>query len=274
MSSVIVASDSIETGREVAERVAAKLGGRMIGRELLAVAAERHGVDVASLSRALDDPPTLLGMSRATRARLLAFVREVTVEALAADGVVCWGLASHLYVHGVSHVLTVRIVADPAGLADQLARARGVSPDKARRLLARRSDIRRRWAVAAFDRDEDDPSLYDLVIKLNQIDLERAVAIVADTVADRAFVPMSYSRKVLADMVVEAKARSLLLKEFPDLKVRLVHGTLEIDATSTRRGEQAHAEAVRELAATIPGVDDVTVRVVVDDIREAAASLR
>ncbi len=274
MSSIIVASDSIETGRVVAERVATRLSYRVVGREILQAAAGRHGLAVASLWRALDDPPTLLGLSRASRARLLAVVREATLEALAADDAVCWGLAAHLYVQGVSHVLTVRIVTDPSARADELARVRGVSSDRARRILERSADIRRRWATASFGRDESDPSLYDLVVTLSQIDLDRAVAIVADTVADRAFEPMSYSRRVLSDLLVEARASAILLTRFPDLRVRLVRGALEVETACTRRGETARVAAIRELAAKVPGVDEVRVRVTVDDIREAAASLR
>lgn len=274
MSAIILASDSVECGREVARRVAARLGYRVVGRELLERAAERFHVELDALRKALDDPPTLLGMSRATRCRRLAYVREVTIEALAEDEVVCWGLAAHLYVHGVSHVLTARVLADPAAQVDELAAARGGSPDKARRVLARRAEIRRRWSQTAFERDEADPELYDLVIKLSQIGLERAVGIVADTIADRGFQPMSYSRQLLADMLLEARARAVLVQRFPELRVSLVHGTLVLGTTTTRRQEEARAAEIRELAATIPGVGDIKVEVAVDDIREAAASLR
>lgn len=274
MSAIILASDSLECGREMAERLAAALGYRAVGREILAEVAANQGVKPAALLRALDDPPTLLGLSRAHRARLLAFVREGTIEALLADDVVCWGLAAHLYVHGVSHVLTARVLADPSAQVDEVARTKQVSPEKARRILARRAAIRRRWSQAAFERDENDLALYDLVVKLSQIEVERAVGIIVETIADRGFQPMSYSRQLLADMAVEARARSALLKRFEDLRVRFIHGVLVVGTTTTRREEEAHAAAIRELAATVPGVDEIKVEVAVDDIREAAESLR
>ncbi len=274
MSAIILASDSLECGREVAGRVAAALGYRAIGREILDDVAASHGVKPGALLRALDDPPTLLGLSRTNRARLLAFVREGTIEALLADDVVCWGLAAHLYVHGVSHVLTARVLADPVALVDQVARTKNVSPDKARRILLRRAEIRRRWSLAAFDRDENEPALYDLVVKLSQIETERAVGIIVDTIADRGFQPMSYSRQLLADMAVEARARSVLVQRFPDLRVRFVHGVLVVGITTTRREEEAQAAAIRELGSTVPGIDEIKVEVAIDDIREAAESLR
>lgn len=274
MPAIILASDSLEIAQEIAEATATRLDYRVVGRDILSAVADRHKTTEESLRRALDEPPTLLGMSDLTRARLLAAIQEAVLEALVDDRIVCYGLAAHLYVLGISHVLKVRILANPEAMREDVARRDKVSPDKATRILVRRSQARQRWSQAAFGLDENDPALYDLVVKLSLIQPPRIVDILAATIADRSFQPMTYSQRVVRDGLVEARARAVLLAKFSDLGIRYDKGVLVVSTTATRREEARRVAAIRALAATLPDVDEVRVEVTRDSIGEAAESLR
>jgi cytidylate kinase len=274
MPAIILASDSLEIAQEIAEATATRLDYRVVGRDILSAVADRHKTSEESLRRALDEAPTLLGMSDLTRARLLAAIQEAVLEALVGDRIVCYGLAAHLYVLGISHVLKARVLANPDAMVEDVARRDKVSPDKAKRILVRRSQTRQRWSQVAFGLDENDPELYDLVVKMSLIQPPRIVDILAATIADRSFQPMTYSQRVVRDGLVEARARAVLLAKFADLGIRYDKGVLVVSTIATRREEARRVAAIRALAESLPDVDEVRVEVTRDSIGEAAESLR
>ena len=274
MPTIILASDSLEIAQEIAEATATRLDYRVVGRDILSAVADRHKTSEESLRRALDEAPTLLGMSDLTRARLLAAIQEAVLEALVGDSIVCYGLAAHLYVLGISHVLKARVLANPDVMVEDVARRDKVSPDKAKRILVRRSQTRQRWSQVAFGLDENDPELYDLVVKMSLIQPPRIVDILAATIADRSFQPMTYSQRVVRDGLVEARARAVLLAKFADLGIRYDKGVLVVSTIATRREEARRVAAIRALAESLPDVDEVRVEVTRDSIGEAAESLR
>jgi hypothetical protein len=150
----------------------------------------------------------------------------------------------------------------------------GVTISKAKKLIERRKRDRQRWSMDAFHLDETDPSRYDLVISLSQIDPNEAVKIITETVAYRRFEPMTYSIKCIQDLALANRVRATLLDRFPDVRVRANSGTLVVETTSLKREKQKRAKAIKELAGEIPGVEYVEVHVINDIFRQAAESFR
>ncbi|MBW1780034.1 MAG: cytidylate kinase family protein [Deltaproteobacteria bacterium] len=274
MSIIIISSDSYSIGREIAMRTAEAVDYAFQGREILEKVADTYQIEEAKLVKALDETPSLLGMSTRLRNRYLAYIVEATLGALLKDKVVCQGLAAHLYVLGVSHVLRVRILADAERSPQQSVPEEGVSIKEAHKRLERRNKLRRRWSMDAFDLDETDPSQYDLVISLSQIDRDEAVKIITETVAYRRFNPMTYSIKCLNDLELASRVRAVLLARFPDVRVRARSGTLVVETTALKREKRKRAQAIKEIAGKIPGVEYIEVHVINDIFRRAAESFR
>jgi len=188
--------------------------------------------------------------------------------------VVCHGLGAHLYVLGVSHVFKVRILADPQELHGQLAFEKGVTPERALKLLKRRESRRRRWSLRAYGQDETDPSLYDMVISLSRNDPDEAVRTIAETITHGRFKTMFYSAKCMKDKELASKVRAALLEQFPDVRVRADGFTVVVETKGLRREKRKREEAIKTLAAKIQGVNHVEVHVVNDIFRQAAESFR
>ncbi|MCF8063288.1 MAG: cytidylate kinase-like family protein, partial [Deltaproteobacteria bacterium] len=262
MSIIIISSDDHQTGREIAAATAEAMAYTDLGRELLSEAADRHHIAETKLVKALDDAPSFLGMSSKLRALCLSYIQESALGRLLQDNVVCHGLAAHLYVRGVSHVLRVRILSDPERRVQRVIDREGKPPDKAERWIRRYEKARRRWSMAAFGLDEADPVLFDLVISLSQIDQGEAVKIVADTAGYRRFSPMTYSVNCLQDLDLAARARAAMLKQFPDVRVRARSGTLMVQAAALKRERRKRMKTIREVAGAIPGVRYVEVRII------------
>ena len=274
MPVILVSSEHADTGAEVARVVADRLGYRLLGPEILTDVAIEHGVESSRLIEALEAPPSLLGLSSELRSRYLAFIEAAVCAELVHDGVVCHGLAAHLYVTGVSHVLKVRVLCDRETRAVELAEQGELSVRKARTALAREVTARRRWSKAAYGRDETDATLYDLVVKIGQIRSDRACGVIAETAGDRAFRAMTYSMKRLDDLLLQSRVRAVVSEQFPGAQVAVLNGRVTVRVTALKRDRKRHQELVEELVGGVQGVATFEVEILEDFLGEAAESLR
>jgi len=273
MSSIIISADLLSVGQMIAERTAQALGYTHLGRQILSSVAEKHQVREEKLVAALDEEASL--WSRLSRSRddlYLAYIQAAAAERFLGDNVVCEGLSAHLYLRDVSHILMIRLLSDPKVRANQIAAQQDIPPRRARQLLERQEKRRRRWSLRAFGLDETDPSLYDMVINLSQIEADKAVDILADTVGYRKFQPMTYSRQCLQDKVLASQVRAALASRFPEVKVQSRDSIVVVQTRTLKRNKRQKAEAIKELAQRIPGVEYVEVHSNKDFLRQAKNS--
>lgn len=274
MPIIIISSDSYQTAREIAESAAATLGVESVGREILRTAADRYKVPEAKLLKALEEKPSVLGMSTKLWKLYLAYIEEAVLSRLQGDNMICYGLAAHLYVLGVSHALRIRILSDAEKRISQMASRHNLSPERAKKLLEKEKLASRSWSMEAFRLDETDPSQYDLVISLSQIDQGEAVKIIRETAGYARFKAMTYSVHCMEDLALASKARAVLLERFPGVRVRADRGTLVVETLALKREKEKKTKAIKEMAGKIPGVQYVEVHVTNDFLRQAAESFR
>jgi cytidylate kinase len=274
MPVIIISSDSYARGAQVAEGAAKALKYQCFGREILRAVGEKHGVSEEKLLKSLDERPSLLGVGSKTRSLYLAYIEEAVLARLSGDNVVCHGLAAHLYVLGISHVLKVRVLANPEEMTQETMKEKRVSREKAARLLRREEELRRRWSLENYRIDETAASLYDLAINLSGISPDEAAKMVVETSSNRKFQTMTFSVKCIKDLELASRVRVSLYDRFPDTTVLADGSKVVIETAALPREKEKRAEAIEKLALTIPGVDHVEVRVATDIIREAAESFR
>jgi cytidylate kinase len=274
MPVVTLSSDSHPLSREIAGRAATALGYDCVDREILKSVAERHDVPETDLHKALEESPSPFGISSKNHARYLAYIEEAVLAVLLKDNIVCHGLAAHLYVRGISHVLKIRILADPQKLAGEISSGKTPSIEKASALLKSRERFRRRWSLDAYRVDETAPSVYDMVISLARIDPDEAVKSIVETTRYRKFKPMTYSLKCLKDKALAGKVRVALIDRFPDVRVQADGSSVVVQTKALEREKQKRSEAIRKLAGEIPEVAAVEVQILPDIFRKAAESFR
>lgn len=275
MSIVIISSDSGKTEADIANEIAAKLDYKLLGPEILPVIASRCRLETEKLTEALDKKPSFFSRESVNRWQyLLSCIEADVLDRLGGDDTVCWGLAAHLYVLGVSHALKVRIITGNEARVKAIMNEKGVSRARAEKILARKNRDRKNWSTAAFELDEADPSQYDLVINLDQIDPEEAAKTIIDAVGYRRFRPMTYSIKCLTNRTLAARVRSVLLKTMSDVQVKARDGTVVVTVKAMKREKRKKAAAIKELAGGIEGVNYVEVHLIKDIFGEAAQSFR
>jgi len=274
MTIIAISSDSYRMGREIGEKISKRLGYRYLDREILKEISAGSGISEGKLLKALEKTPSALGMSARDQAVYLAHIEKKVIGEFLKDNVVCHGLAAHLYVLGVSHVLKVRVLSNPEVLGKELAPGKDLSGDATEKLIGRNENARKRWSLKAFSLDETDPSNYDMVISLNKIEINEAVKSIAEAVGYKKFKAMSYSLKCLKDEETAAEARTILFPRFPDAQVRANGPTVVVITKGMKREKQKKALIIKEMVGKIPGVNFVEVHIVNDILRQAAESLR
>lgn len=165
-------------GDDVARAVAARLGLRLVDRDLINRAAKEIGVPEVALAEI--DELGLLGVKPSAAAlRLYQEKVAAVIQELAVEGdVLLVGRGGQVILAAQPRVLHVRVIAPiEMRLALVQARCRVPAEVAAARIeasdAARRSFLKRHFSVRA-----DDPYLYDLILNMAHIDVETAVDLV------------------------------------------------------------------------------------------------
>ncbi|MBN2418797.1 MAG: cytidylate kinase family protein [Deltaproteobacteria bacterium] len=275
MSIIIISSDSQDIEKTTAGLIAGSLGyGRIERENILPKVAKKYNVSVDELVKVLEKRPSVFRSSVRQWNLLLSYIQEGTVEELREDNLVCYGLAAHLYVLGISHVLRVRILTKEDEKVNQVMSNMGINKQAAGKILDKEKKIRARWSSELFGIDETDSSRYDLSINLNNIDLEEAIKLINETISYRRFAAMTYSIRCMEDLAIVSRARAILIKRFPDVRVQASGGRLIISLLSLKREKEKKTRIIKEMTNNIKGVDYVEVHVFKDYFGHAAESFR
>ena len=203
MAIITISRGSYYRGREVAEKLAAKLCYECISREILLEASKEFNIPEIKLVRAIQDAPTILERFKHDKERYLAYIRAALLKHVQKDNVVYHGLFGNFLLQDIPHVLKVRIVGDlEARVADEVERE-GIPEDKAREIILRDDHERRKWASHLYGADTWDATLYDMVIHLKSITVDNAVSLILDALQFPSFQTTPESQQAV-DNLVEA----------------------------------------------------------------------
>jgi cytidylate kinase len=257
---ITVSRGSYSKGREIAEKVAERLGYRCVSRdEIQDLTSQRFGVPGVKLQRAIHDAPTLRDQLGYRKEKYVACVQAVTLREFGSDDVVYHGLAGHFLVQGVSHVLKVRILADLEDRVRWEMEREHVSEKEAIRVLERNDDERRRWSLHLYGIDTSDPRCYDLVLHIHRLTVDDAVGIICHTAGLPCFAATEESRRALADLALAAEVRVALVDLKPDVEVSSSGGAVTVRTTVSLTQEAALVDRLQKTAGGVPGVKSVVV---------------
>jgi len=260
MSIITISRGSYSKGKEVAEKIAQKLGYECIARDTITIEASKEfNIPEIKLIRAIHDAPSLLERFNCSKEKYLAYLHVTMLEHFPKDNVVYHGLAGHFVIKNVSHVLKVRIIADMKDRVKLEMEREGISKGEALRLLKNDDKERRKWCKYIYGIDKWDPSLYDLVIHIKKITVEDAVDIICHAVGLEQFKATPESQKALASILIAAKVKVALIDVKPDIEVFANNGAISIKAKYTNFKDKEMIHKIEEIAKNVPGVKNVEI---------------
>jgi cytidylate kinase len=262
MTLVTISRGSYTRGREIAEKVAQRMNYELISREILIEASEQFNIPEIRLERALHDAPSVLDRFTYGRERYLAYIRAAMLQHMAKDNVVYHGLAGHAFLYGVGHLLRVRIRADMEDRVKEEMSREGISEDKARYILSKDDEERRKWSIFVTGYDPCDPATYDVVFNASVIDVDDIVDMICQLLSKPYLQKTDESQKQIEELATAAQIKVHLVREYPSAEVAVKDWTAYVNVTSTLLEEDKLIEDVRGKIPSLEGVRDVVVHVI------------
>lgn len=260
MSIIMISRGSYSRGKEVAEKVAERLGYECVARDVLLEASKEFNVSEVKLDHALRDASSFFSRLSYGKERYVAYIRAALLEHLKRDKVVYHGLAGHFFVRDISHALKVRIIADMGERVRQVMQRDQVSERQAIRYLERVDKERRKWSQQLYGIDNTDPSLYDLVLHVHTLTVDDAVDVICHTAALPHLQATDESRKALDDDALASSVKAALVKTYPEIDVTAQDGVVFVSAKASEAEEFRMEQTIQDLTRDIPGVKEVKVQ--------------
>ncbi len=271
MAVVTISHAPFSCGRAVAERVAAILGYRSIGREILIEASRRYDVGEADLFNAFESPPKNWWSRWLGNRRIYSVVLRATLYELAQAGnLVYHGRAGEAFFAECQGVLKVFLDAPLALRVPQAVEYTHVCDDAALEHLQTLDKIRARRMRELFHADWRDPDRYDLRMHLGETNIDETARRIAAVAQSSLFEPTPEWNAAFKDRVIAAVAEARLVVSQAtrdlDLDIRVQDGRVRLSGVIAATGIK---EAVVRTVETIPGVAEVaTDFVVLPDISQ------
>lgn len=262
MSLITISRGSYTRGKEVAEKVARKLGYECIARETVVEASREFNIPEIKLIKAMHDAPSILDRFSYGKEKFVAYCQLAFLEHMQRDNVVYHGLAGHFLLRGISHVLKVRIIADMKDRIKLEMERERISEREAARILKNDDEARQKWSLHVYGVDTKDSSLYDLVIHIRRITVDEAANIICDTVKFDHFKATKESKEAFEDLLLTARVKVALLDQAPAAEVYARSGVVQIKTSAPDYQEDKLVKSLELTAKAVPGVKDAKVFVV------------
>jgi cytidylate kinase len=205
MRAVTISREYGSGGGEIASRLAAKLGWRLVDHEIIVQVAHELDISVEEAESrdesAQSTVSLILNSMRAVNPAMFSVTpvpvesdeqmyREAltrVVEAAAATGnVVIVGRASQVLLADYRDILHVRVVAPLEKRVEYVMRREALKKEDARSRIQLKDRDRQRYLQSEYHHRPDEAQLYDLVINTGVLDLDSAVNLIVQALAYKA----------------------------------------------------------------------------------------
>ena len=205
MSIITISRGSYSRGVEIAEMVAEKLGYQCLARDVLIEASKEFNIPEIKLTQALEDPPSFFERFTKVKKKYITFIQSALINRFRDDNIVYHGMAGHVFVKDIPHVLNVRIIADSEYRINFVMERDKKPRDKAIDFLKKMDNSRIKWGQHLYGINLEDPSLYDIVINTERLSLDAVVDMICTMVAWEDFQTTPESQKEMDNLALTLK---------------------------------------------------------------------
>jgi len=245
MAIITLSRGSFSHGKEIAERVAERLGYKCISREILVEASQYFKVSEMRLTQTIHDAPSILERITRGKEKYLNYIQAALLERVRKDNVVYHGHAGHLFLPQISHVIKVRIIADMAERILYLQKSQPMSTSEAKTYLENEDRERALWTRYLFDKEITDASLYDIVINIAVLKIDDACDIICKMVQSERFKATPESTQAIHDLAISSHIRAALL-DICDAEVTSDRGRVHVRVRSPKIRKSSYASPAIE----------------------------
>jgi hypothetical protein len=218
-------------------------------------AARQCGIEQGELVAVMDEPPPYWKEAPGKRVAYLNAIVAALLDRAEDGNLVYHGHLAHLLLHGIGHVLRVRIVAHLEFRIRALMEQEGMDREEAKAAIDKLDKQRTRWAHFLYGVDWQDPSLFDVVFNLEKMSVDGTAAAIVQLAGSQDFKATPASLKAHADLQLGSRVWTALIRD-----ERTKGSALRVSADDGRvtvTGSAANSralEAIPEVAKSVSGV--------------------
>ncbi len=260
MAIITISRGTFSGGQKLAECVAQKLGYKSLSREILVDAAEKYGISEKELVKAMRSKPALkerLSLS-IDRFRYLSFIQATLCEEAKNDNIVYYGHAGHLLLKDACSVIKVKVIATMEQRLAFAMECNNFSREEAASYIRKMDTHREKWTKFLYNIDWSDPSMYDIIINLEDVAIPTACEIVSVMASAPEFTLTEEKKRALANLALESSVKAKLAanKSTKDylLKISAKDGNVKIYGRVKNNDE---AERIKAIVSKLPDVKNV-----------------
>jgi len=260
MAIITISRGSFSKGKEVAEKVASRLGYRSVSREVILEASKDFQIPTKKLNHAIHDAPSIFERFSFEKQKYISYVAAEILNHFKNDNVVYHGLAGHFFAKNISHLLKVRIIANMEDRILSLIEKDNLSREQSIKFLENDDRERKAWSLQLYGVDTTNISLYDLAIHINRLTVDNAVDLICEAVAQPQFKATAESQQAIENLALAAKVRAALIDDYPSCEAVAAGRSIEVSVQVSSYADTMVSDMVKEKALKVPGVSSVLVK--------------
>lgn len=258
MAIITISRGSFSRGKEVAEKLAEKLGYECVSREILLEASQEFDIPEMRLSRALHDSSSIFERFNQGKLRYMTYYKYALLKHVQNDNVVYHGLAGHYFLKDIPTVFKVRVLANITDRVSEVMQRDGISEAKAFDTIKKDDIERRKWGLQLYGIDTWDSRLYDMVLNIHKLQVDDAVNILSSAVQSPVFQTTEESKKRINELTLEAKIHTIMIDYSLVVEVRVKDRVAYLsNVGDVLKNDEMIRSRIEKVVTDIEGVDKV-----------------
>jgi cytidylate kinase/CBS domain-containing protein len=260
MPIITISRGSCSGGARLADELHKILGWAVLSQEdVSTAAAQAYRMTEQELFRGLYLPANFFERFTHRKTRYLLATQATVTELLADGNGIYHGLAGQFLFADLCNAFKVRIVAPMEYRIETAMRRFGLKKNEARRHIKDADEYRTRWGRQIFHADIIDADLYDLVVNLEHVSIERAAVMIAELMEGDDCQPTPQCLQDYQDFALERRVRAELFFNSP-FSPEIAHVEVRKSEVMLSGGKSfaASESGLIDFVAKIRGVEKVT----------------
>ena len=270
MPIVTISRGTLSGGEALAQLLSEKSGYPAVSREVIKDAASLYGISESDISQQLSQKPKVIERLLGEKRRLyLIALQSALVERDLKGSFIYHGLAGHLLLHGVPNVLKIRLVAPLDYRVQKVIEKKKLSEEEAKKYIEKVDERRIQWTKFLYNVDWTDPSLYDIVINLENMTLDTAAGMIMYALNQPEFEDTPEKHKIIenfalscqikAKLALNERTKGIGLEVEADEGKVLIQGKLITTTGPFATGIRLSQTEIMKVAQSVPGVKEVKI---------------
>ncbi|HEY52114.1 MAG TPA: cytidylate kinase-like family protein [Caldilineae bacterium] len=184
MAIITISRECGARGNIIARRLADRLGYRYANRDVLHEVSLEYGVKEEEFEHIYEQAPGLLERYDKRNREIVRLFDRIIRGLAQRDNLVMVGRGAFVVLHTYGDALNVRVTAKRSVRIQRIQQDEGVSVKKAKSRIKRIDKERRKYIGAHYGLDWSDAGLYDLCVNTTKLDIDSAVDLILQALAD------------------------------------------------------------------------------------------